>query len=213
MTFTLPRIYPITHTRISGLSHIQQVARLAAGGARVIQLREKDAPSSEFYRSAVEAVARARESDVRVIINDRADVALLSGAAGVHLGQDDIPPAAARALLGEEAVIGVSTHSVEQALSAIGQPVDYLAIGPIFATATKDRPSPVVGLDGLSKVRSAIGSFPLVAIGGIDAGNVIDVLRAGADSAAMISALIGEPERITEIVAELIEHTSSLDQI
>ena len=211
MTFTLPRIYPITDTGISGLSHTQQVVRLISGGADFIQLREKAAPSSEFYRSAVDVVRYARELNARVIVNDRADIALLTGAAGVHLGQEDMPPAAARALLGDEAVIGLSTHSVEQARAAIEQPVDYIAIGPIFSTTTKDRSSPVVGLDGLRKVRSAVGSFPLVAIGGIDAGSVVDVLRAGADSAAMVAALIGEPETIAEIMAALIELTSSID--
>ncbi|HEY0730390.1 MAG TPA: thiamine phosphate synthase [Pyrinomonadaceae bacterium] len=187
--FRLPQVYPITDTKISGLSHADQVAVFAERGATVVQLREKRATALEFYESAKAALAVAVERGVQLIVNDRVDIALAIGAAGVHLGQDDLPPEVARRLLGDDAVIGYSTHSVAQALEASSLPIDYLAIGPIFATSTKETPDPVVGLEGLRAVREAIGSLPLVAIGGLTPVNTADVLAVGADSVAMISGL------------------------
>lgn len=188
-SFRLPRVYPITDPQISGLSHAEQVAVFAEGGARVVQLREKRAPALEFYELARAALAIAVARGVRLIINDRVDIALAIGATGVHLGQDDLPPTAARRLLGDAAVIGYSTHSVDQAFEAIRLPIDYLAIGPIYGTSTKENPDPVVGLDGLRAVKAAVGSLALVAIGGIKPANIAEVLAAGADSVAMISGL------------------------
>lgn len=189
MRFHLPPVYPITDTQISGLSHAEQVALFAQAGATLVQLREKRAPALKFYEEAKAALAVAAERGLQVIINDRVDIALALGVTGVHLGQDDLPPEAARRLLGDDAVIGYSTHSVVQAIEASTFPIDYLAIGPIFATSTKENPDALVGLDGLRAVRSAVGNLPLVAIGGITAGNTSEVLQAGADSAAMISGL------------------------
>ena len=188
-SFRLPQVYPITDTQISGLSHADQVALFAERGATVVQLREKRAAALEFYEAAKAALVVAAERGVQLIINDRVDIALAVGASGVHLGQDDLPPEVARRLLGDDAVIGYSTHSVAQALKASTLPIDYLAIGPIFATSTKENPDPVVGLDGLRAVKSAIGSLPLVAIGGIKPINTAEVLEGGADSVAMISGL------------------------
>jgi thiamine-phosphate pyrophosphorylase len=145
----------------------------------------------------MEAIAYARARDVKIIVNDRVDIALATCADGVHLGQDDLPPSEARDLLGPDAIIGFSTHSVEQAKAALDLPVDYVAIGPVFSTSTKDDPDPVVGLEGLRAVRSELDSFPLVAIGGIDRSNAGSVLDAGAQSLAIISALITEPGEIT----------------
>lgn len=187
--FSLPAVYPITDTSISRLSHAEQVAFFADGGATFVQLREKRMPALQFYEQAKAAQSVAAQRGVQLIINDRVDIALALGGVGVHLGQDDLPPEAARRLLGEEAVIGYSTHSVEQAVQATRFPIDYLAIGPIFPTATKENPSPVVGLDGVRAVRSAIGNLPLVAIGGITPANLPAVIDAGANSGAMISGL------------------------
>ncbi|MGH9905605.1 MAG: thiamine phosphate synthase, partial [Pyrinomonadaceae bacterium] len=114
------------------------------------------------------------------------------------LGQQDFPPEAARRLLGARAIIGVSTHNVEQARRASRLPVNYLAIGPIFTTSSKSNSKPVVGLEGLRSVRDAIGDFPLVAIGGISHENAVDVLESGADAVAVISALLADPNEITE---------------
>lgn len=203
--FQLPRVYALTDTQLSGLSHAEQVRLLSLGGASFIQLREKQMPALGFYEQARAAVAVAAQCGVQLIINDRVDVVLAVGAQGVHLGQDDLPPEAARKLLGAEAIVGYSTHNVEQAIHASKLPIDYLAIGPIFATVTKSDTAPVLGLDGLRAVRRAIGEFPLVAIGGITLANAREVIEAGADSVAIISALLSPPDRITEATKTLLQ--------
>jgi len=182
----LPRVYPLTDVQLSGLSHAEQVRLLSRGGASLIQLREKRMAAAEFHEQA----KAAKQSGVQLIINDRVDIALAVGASGVHLGQDDMPPEAARKLLGPQSIIGYSTHNVDQAISAAKLPIDYLAIGPIFSTMTKSDTAPVLGLEGLRAVRRAIGEFPLVAIGGITSANAREVIDAGADSVAVISALL-----------------------
>jgi thiamine-phosphate diphosphorylase len=202
--FELPKIYPITDRRISGLSHAEQVEKLIEGGARFIQLREKHLAPKDFYLEAEKALAFARARNVKIIINDRVDLASALKTDGVHLGQDDLPPAEARKILGETAIIGFSTHSVEQAIAAVKFPVDYIAIGPIFETSTKENPDAVVGIESLRQVRKSIGAFPLVAIGGITHENARLCLEAGADSVAVISCLLNEPEKIAEKTIELI---------
>ncbi|HVF56593.1 MAG TPA: thiamine phosphate synthase [Pyrinomonadaceae bacterium] len=199
MVFELPKLYPVTDRRLSGLSHAAQVACLSEGGARVVQLREKHLSPREFYDEAKDALVVARAAGVRLIINDRADIALALRADGVHLGQDDLGPAAARRLLGEDAIIGFSTHNVEQAREAARLPVSYVAIGPVFATSTKENPDPVVGLDGLRRVRDVTAPLPLVAIGGISPANARQALEAGADAIAIVGALLAfaDPAEIT----------------
>ena len=204
MSTKLPKLYPLTDARLSGLSHAEQVALLSEGGATLVQLREKHLSPRDFYEAAEDALRAARQRKMRLIINDRVDIALAIGADGVHLGQDDLPPAAARELLGEQAIIGFSTHSVEQASEAARLPVDYIAIGPIFNTASKENADAVVGLDGLSRVRQATGAIPLVAIGGITFETARDVLAAGADSIAVISLLLRNPSEIALRVRELL---------
>lgn len=188
MPLSLPRIYAITDVRLSGLSHAEQVERLAAGGATLIQLREKTQSPREFYDAAVEAVKAARRAGVQVIINDRVDIAIAVGADGVHLGQDDLPPERARQLLGESRIVGFSTHNLKQAIEADSTPVDYIAIGPVFQTSTKENPDSVVGLETIQEVKRQI-SKPLVAIGGITLDRARSVIEAGADSIAVISDL------------------------
>ena len=207
--FRLPRVYPITDTRISGLSHAEQVALFADGGATVVQLREKHAPALEFYEQAKAALEVAKKRGVQVIINDRADIALALGAAGVHLGQDDLPPEAARRLLGEDAIIGYSTHSLAQIQEAAKLPIDYLAIGPIFPTSTKENPERVVGLDGVRLAREAIGDRALVGIGGISPANARDVIDAGADSVALIHALLSDPQQVSATLQNLLTSLQS----
>lgn len=185
-----PKVYPITDVEIAGVSHADQLSLFADGGATFVQLREKNLPALDFYNEAKAALAVARQTGVTLIINDRVDIALAVGANGVHLGQNDLPSEAARKLLGNDAVIGYSTHNVAQAIAAAALPVDYIAIGPIFQTGTKVNPDPVVGLDGLRAVRKAIGARRLVAIGGITLENAASVIDAGADSIAVISALL-----------------------
>jgi thiamine-phosphate pyrophosphorylase len=194
----LPKIYPITDTQIAKLPHAEQVKELIKGGARFIQLREKYASSLDFYTQAEETLIIARKQNVKIIINDRVDIALALKADGVHLGQDDLPPEEARRILGKNAIIGFSTHSVSQAIEAARLPIDYLAIGPVFSTKTKEDPDEVVGLEGLRKVSESVGNFPLVAIGGINLDNFQQVLDAGANSVALISGILSNPKKITE---------------
>ncbi len=196
MNIVLPKIYPITDTVISGLSHQEQVKRLIAGGATLIQLREKHLSPPDFFDDAKAAIAFAREHSVKIIINDRVDIAAALTADGVHLGQDDLPPAEARKLLGDGAIIGFSTHTLEQVREALTLPVDYIAYGPIFGTTTKENPDNTVGLAALNLVREIIGDTTLVAIGGIDTDNYRSVLGAGVDSVAIISAMISDAEQI-----------------
>ena len=205
MIHPLPKVYPITDITLAGLSHAEQVERLADGGATFIQLREKNLSPADFFAEAMAAVERARQRSVRVIINDRADIALATRADGVHLGQDDLPPEAARRILGNDAIVGYSTHNLEQAQLALSLPIDYLAIGPIFATTSKADTEPVVGLEGLRSVVRVANRLPIVAIGGITQENARSVIDAGATSVAVISALVVEKDSISQQTRQLIE--------
>jgi len=178
--------------------------RLIRGGATVIQLRDKDASPREFYHQAAAALQVARNHGAKLIINDRVDVALALKADGVHLGQSDLPVEAARSLLGEDAIIGFSTHDITQARLAATMPLDYIAFGPIFQTLTKENPDPVAGLDALREVRASTGSLPLVAIGGVNLINAAEVFGAGADAVAMISELIAGPAGIEENIRKTL---------
>ncbi len=206
--FPLPKIYPVTDTRVSGVSHFRQVEELIKGGAEFIQLREKHSSPRDFYEAAEQSIDLAGKSSVRIIINDRVDIALALKADGVHIGQDDLPPEYARRILGPNAIIGFSTHSPKQALAALSLPIDYIAIGPIFATQTKENPDTPLGIDGLKQVREITGDFPLVAIGGINSTNLEDIFAAGADSAAMIGDLISDPANIAKKLRRFIQIAS-----
>ena len=208
MGFHLPKIYPITDTILSGLSHAEQVKRLIAGGATFIQLREKSNSLRAFCTDAAEAISIARSAGANVIINDRVDIALALGASGVHLGQADMPVAAARRLLGDDAIIGFSTHNLEQVKAALDLPINYLAFGPIFPTQSKRNPDPVAGLGALGIIRSLNSRLPVVAIGGIDKSNVMGVWSAGADCAAIISGILAEPAQISRNVRDFLALTS-----
>ena len=203
--FELPRIYPITDRAISGLSHQQQIEKLIDGGAHFIQVRDKTASSREFFEAANQSLEITRKCGTKLIINDRVDIALLIGADGVHLGQEDLPPIEARKLLGDDAIIGFSTHTIEQVREAKRLPVDYVAFGPVFETKTKTDHDPTVGLDLLRRVRDELAGIPLVAIGGINFENLSAVLAAGAESVAMISALVAEPEKIEKNTKKALE--------
>jgi thiamine-phosphate pyrophosphorylase len=204
LNYNFPRIYAITDTRISGISHKKQIEQMIEGGIELIQLRDKYASPREFYESAKVSISIARQHKVKIIINDRIDIALVAGADGVHLGQNDLPPKFARKILGPKAIIGFSSHSLEQARAAMGLPVDYIAIGPIFSTATKENPDAVVGLGVIRALKHEIAYKALVAIGGINLWNVADIIAAGADSAAVIGALLSDAHRIRENAEMLI---------
>lgn len=209
MSWSLPKVYPITDAQLSGLSHAEQVRLLISGGATVIQIRDKRASPRELYQQAAAALQVAHAHDAKLIINDRVDIAVALKADGVHLGQTDIPVAAARHLLGPAAIIGFSTHNIVQAKLALTLPIDYLAFGPVFETATKQNPDPVAGLYALRDVRASIGSFPMVAIGGITLENGAAVLMAGADALAIISEVVADPARIAENMRKMLAFTNT----
>ncbi len=208
MSFRIPRVYPLTDVSLSGMSHLEQVAKLIDGGATLIQLREKTLSSREFYEQAKSAVELGRKFGVKIIINDRVDLALILGADGVHLGQDDLPPTLARDLLGAGAIIGFSTHSIEQAKQAITYPIDYLAIGPVFSTKSKTDTAPEVGLAGVQAVKEIAQDIHVVAIGGITEERMADVLAAGADSVALISAILSDASHLQATAKRLVSMTN-----
>jgi thiamine-phosphate pyrophosphorylase len=172
------------------LSAIDILEALLQAGVRVIQYRHKEPFHRNHFEECCDLARRAHRKHAAFLVNDRADVAALCGADGVHLGQEDLPPEQARKLLGAKSIIGYSTHSREQAMQAARLPVDYIAVGPIFPTATKQDPDPVVGLGLISEVRK-MTARPLVAIGGITLENAASVIAAGADAVAVISGLLG----------------------
>src|SRR3989449_7997402 len=159
----LPRLYAIADASFG--DPVRLAASLIAGGARLIQLRDKSASPRGLFDKVGSVIALV-PADVRLIVNDRVDIARLTGAAGAHVGQRDLPPTAARSVLGPDAIVGFSTHNVEQAVEADKLPIDYIAVGPIFPTSTKENPDPVLSLKGLVRICEVVHK-PVVAIGGI----------------------------------------------
>jgi thiamine-phosphate pyrophosphorylase len=201
----LKLFYPILDTETAarrGVDPVDAAARILEGGARLLQLRHKGFFSREAFEQAREIAALCRSADARFVVNDRADIAKLLGA-GLHLGQDDLPPADARRVLGDGALLGFSSHNEAQLRAAAEEPVDYLALGPIFETSTKLNPDPVVGLDELRRLRT-FSPLPVVAIGGITRANARSVMEAGADSVAVIGDLFPENGNIRERVEQWI---------
>lgn len=206
----LPRFYPILDAGLllhAGLS-IESFAReLREAGIRFLQYRDKDAADEGLLERAAILRRIFPASDSRLILNDRVPLVLSAGYDGVHVGQEDLSPAEARALLGPEVMVGVSTHGESQLVKAADCPVDYIAIGPVFATSSKQVPDPVVGLQGVRAAR-ALTHKPLVAIGGITRANCAAVIEAGADSVAVISDLIQSPGKsVEEFFGRLGDHS------
>lgn len=184
----LPRLYAITDRDLSNCTHEEIVVQLLAGGARLIQLRDKEANARALLDAARACQQLTRAAGAMLIINDRVDVALAADADGVHLGQHDLAIEEARELLGPDKIIGISTHSLEQFRQALETSADYIAVGPVFTTTTKENSDPAVGLE-LVREAHALADRPLVAIGGITLERAPEVMLAGADSIAVISAL------------------------
>jgi thiamine-phosphate pyrophosphorylase len=182
----LPRLYAIADSSFG--DPVQLAQSLIMGGARLIQLRTKNASARELF-GQVERVLELAAAGVRIIVNDRVDVARITSATGLHLGQADLAPALARKVLGLDRIIGFSTHNLDQALEADKFPIDYISVGPIFPTSTKQNPDPVVGPEGLAIIAKAVHK-PIVAIGGIKLENAAEVLNAGAHSIAVIRDLL-----------------------
>jgi len=192
MPLALPRFYAIIDRSLRPELSLDETARsLVTAGVRLIQLRAEQATSRALLTEARQLISLLPAS-VSLLVNDRGDVARFAGAAGVHVGQDDLPVEAARALVGPNKLVGHSTHNLAQLEPAEATSADYIAFGPVFATATKPNHEPVVGLEGLRAARGRTRK-PLVAIGGITPANAAEVLEAGADSVAVISAwLVGD---------------------
>ncbi|MGD1156075.1 MAG: thiamine phosphate synthase [Terriglobia bacterium] len=190
----IPRLYAIIDpAQAGGRSPVEVAAVLLAAGVRLIQLRDKHASSGELCASAQRVAACVRQSMGMFIVNDRADIARAVDADGVHVGQEDLPVECARSILGRGKWVGYSTHVLEQVKEADRSSADYIALGPIFPTASKENPDAVVGLDGLRAARQATRK-PLVAIGGITIQNARAVMEAGADSVAVIRGLLSGPD-------------------
>ncbi|HEY6400334.1 MAG TPA: thiamine phosphate synthase [Blastocatellia bacterium] len=190
----IPKLYAITDRQWSNCTHEEIVRMMLDGGARLIQLRDKEAIGRELLDQAMACMRLTRKAGAMLIINDRVDVALTADADGVHLGQEDLSVAEAREILGKDKIIGVSTHSIDQFRAALESSADYIVVGPVYPTRTKENPDPVVGLDLVREARK-LTDRPLVAIGGINHERAPEVLAAGADCVAVISALYPLPEK------------------
>jgi thiamine-phosphate pyrophosphorylase len=199
MIAVLPRLYAIIDRNgfpaepEASAAMCRFARELMAGGVTLIQYRNKRGSAREMLSQARDLQRVCAGTGVRLIVNDRADLCLASGFDGVHVGQDDLTPASARMVVGENRWVGVSTHNPEQVAEADQWPVDYIAVGPVFATGSKAKPDPVIGLEGVRKARQ-LTTKPLVAIGGITRENCRSVIDAGADSVAVIADLLAAPQ-------------------
>jgi len=204
----LPKLYPIVDVSCFALplrttAAIVEYARdLAAGGATLIQYRNKVGTTREMLSHARE-LRRVLGDGVTLIMNDRADLCLAADFQGVHVGQDDLSPEGARIVIGPRRILGASTHNLEQLREADAGPADYIAFGPVFATSSKRNPDPIVGLEGLRAAR-ALTKKPLVAIGGVTRSNARSVIDAGGDSVAVIADLLSSPSKVTEEFLRLL---------
>jgi thiamine-phosphate pyrophosphorylase len=192
MNLVFPRLYAIIDPSLLTISELDLAETLAASGVELIQYRNKTASSRHFYEISRQLSSVLGPRGVRLIVNDRPDIAQLAGSGGVHVGQDDLGVEDARAICGPEKWVGISTHTLEQLAEADRSSADYIAIGPIFQTATKKNPDPVVGPELLRQARK-MTKKPLVAIGGITLERAAEVYRAGADSLAVIRDLTCVP--------------------
>lgn len=201
MAFSYP-LCVITDEKLSGLRHHEVADQALRGGAPMVQLREKEGNLRYLYDEAVIIQRLCRDYGALFIVNDRVDLAISVEADGVHLGQEDLPARMARSLMRPGMLLGISTHSVEEARDAEAAGADYIGFGPIFPTGTKTGTRPVVGLEGIRKVKTAV-RIPVMAIGGITLDQVSDVIGAGADGVAVISAIVGSG-RITAACREFL---------
>ena len=187
-------LYLVTDRGLSlGRTTVDIVRAAVAGGVTCVQLREKECSTRQFVAEARAVRELLAGTGVPLIINDRIDVALAVGASGVHLGQTDMHIADARRVVGNSMLIGISAECVEDAVRAQAEGADYIGISPVFATPTKTDTAPALGLHGIALIRAAV-SLPLVGIGGVKPGNAADVLRAGCDGVAVVSAIVSAPD-------------------
>jgi thiamine-phosphate pyrophosphorylase len=203
----IPRLYPIIDQELierRDVSVGRTAEDLKAGGVTLLQYRNKVGEPDSILRNASLIWEVFADGECRLMMNDRADLAVLAGFGGVHVGQGDLSPDDARRVVGDARWVGVSTHSDEQVRIANGTSADYIAVGPVFATGTKMDAEPVIGLEGVRRAR-ALTKKPIVAIGGITRVNARSVIDAGADSVAVISALFVEAEPVEKVVGDFLE--------
>lgn len=187
-------VYLVTDTWLSGPRGVAEVAAAAArGGVTIVQLRDPDATTRALIAAAGALQAVLAPHGVPLVINDRVDVALAVGADGVHLGDRDMPAATARRLLGPGRIVGVTVHDAAEARAVDTEIADYAGIGPVFATTTKAEARPAIGVDGFRALRRLV-PLPVVGIGGVDATRAADVIAAGADGVAVVSAICAAPD-------------------
>jgi thiamine-phosphate pyrophosphorylase len=194
MRLVLPRLYVILDSALLTIPVHDCAQELADAGVRLLQYRNKTAPARELLNYSRSLASLLIPLGVSFIVNDRPDVAVLAGATGIHVGQDDLEVEQTRGLVGEERVLGVSTHNTEQFREAADTSADYLAVGPVFATASKANPDPVTGTEFIRQVRD-LSDKPIVAIGGITLDNAASVIRAGANCVAVLSDILRAPDR------------------
>jgi thiamine-phosphate pyrophosphorylase len=212
--FVLPKFYPILDPEIAarhGIDAVIAAEQILEGGATILQFRHKGFFSREVFAQLESVAQLCRAAGALFVVNDRADLAALTGAA-LHLGQDDLTPTAARQVVGAKTLIGFSTHNEHQLRAAAAEPADYLALGPIFGTSSKDNPDPVVGIDELRRLRP-LTDRPLVAIGGITRANVNSVLDAGADAVAIIGDLFAGDGNVRARTQEWIALTRDTQNV
>lgn len=189
MSLVFPRLYAIMDAVLLRTTELVFAEMLAQSGVKLIQYRNKQASSRRLFEVSKNLVAAMRPSGCRVIVNDRPDVAAIADAGGAHVGQEDLPVEFARRICGSQRWVGISTHNVTQLNEAVHSSADYIAVGPIFATATKQNLDPVAGLEFIREARR-LTQKPIVAIGGITLERAEEVFRAGADSVAVASDLV-----------------------
>ena len=194
----IPRLYPIIDLEVSRYPMEFLLQEFALAGLPWVQLRDKKANSRQLFANAQQLVELARRHGLTAIVNDRADIAWLSGADGVHVGQEDLPVEHARKIVGPKKIVGYSTHNLAQALEAEQSSADYIAIGPVFATTSKANPDPIVPWEELREIRSRVKK-PMVAIGGITSKNAKRLFDVGLDSVAVIRDLVGAPDLRSQI--------------
>ena len=202
----LPHLYPILDAELlaaRSLSLAAVASELRAAGVTLLQYRDKNGSPQQILRACATLRKAFTSSPCRLILNDRADLAVLAGFDGVHVGQDDISPEDARRIVGPDRIVGVSTHTYEQVRIADQSCADYIAIGPVFVTRTKRKPDPVIGLDGVRRAR-ALTHKPLVAIGGLTRHNARNVADAGANSIAVISALFADGQTVDHVARDFL---------
>jgi thiamine-phosphate pyrophosphorylase len=189
----LPRLYVILDAALLTVPEIEFVQKLADAGVRLLQYRNKSASSRKLFESARWLSSQLTPQGVSFVVNDRADVASLVDAGGVHVGQEDLGVEEARSVIGTGKLVGVSTHNLEQFERAAATSADYIAVGPVFSTSTKANPDPVIGIDFIRRVRALTGK-PIVVIGGITLDRAADVIRAGAGCVAVSSDILLAPD-------------------